>query len=303
MPGLRIDVWLPESEIAASLENSLAAGRLDERFFYWFPAGARAWIDLCASPAYRNAERATSILRTAAPELASGHRIPDRLCGLGCGDGRKDRLLLDAFEGRRPAFIAVDSSQLLLERAVAEAGAPARGLKLDLLDDGHLAALRGTGKTLYTVLGNTFGALDPRRFPRRIVPLLGPDDRLLVDGERFAGEETLRGYDHPDNRRFAFAPLAALGVGAADGDLRFGVRSDGDGLHAVTKEFVARRDLELALAGRPLRRLRAGERVRMSDSVKYGDGVLRRLLNAAGLAVEREWTGADGRFSLLLARR
>src|SRR5439155_24607772 len=46
--------------------------------------------------------------------------------------------------------------------------------------------------------------------------LLRPGDLLLVDGELYAGDATMAGYDNPLNRRFAWAPLHAVGVQAKD---------------------------------------------------------------------------------------
>ena len=228
------------------------------------------------------------------------------LCGLGCGEGSKDRVLLDAFS--HPLYMGADFSQGLLEMALACAAPSARavqGFKLDIGSDQHLAALaaavRQSGHcAVYTVLGNTLGAFGPDRFPVRLRRLMRPEDRVLFDGEIFARDETLRGYDHPTNRRFAFAPLAALGLTDSDGELRFELRPGSNGLHEVVKHFVPARRLELKVAGRELC-LRQGEPLRMSSSLKYDEPAFFERIQRGGFRVEFSDKSDDGRFLLAAA--
>ncbi len=303
---LPISVLLTEHEIAAQFAESLARGYLGEQFFYWLPLSVEAWVALCRSPEYRNADRALTLLSRTAPRLAELWPAADTLCGLGCGEGSKDRVLLDAFP--HPLYIGGDFSQGLLELALACASPAARavhGFKLDIGSDQHLAAVaaavrESASSAIYTVLGNTLGAFDPDRFPARLRRLMRPEDRALFDGEIFAGDETLCGYDHPTNRRFAFAPLASLGLTESDGELRFELRSGAAGLHEVVKYFVPARDLELKVGGRELR-LRQGEPLRMSSSLKYDEHAFCKRIERGGFRIEFSDKSADGRFLLAAA--
>jgi uncharacterized SAM-dependent methyltransferase len=316
-------VLLTEQEIAADFRRALAAHFLDEKFFYWLPLSVAAWVELAsaAQQDYRNASRALRLIETSAPEVARRWPHVKSLCGIGCGEGSKDEFLLTAFRAaRRPLdYLAADFSHGLVEmacvRAVNAAAAcpdPAAaeqrvsGMKLDVMRDEQLrtlvAAARAAGPRLYSVLGNTIGAFEPAAFPARLRALLGPDDRVLLDGELFAGSETLRGYDNPVNRRFAFAPLASLGLeDGRDGDLIFELRPPRSGVHELAKFFVARRDLELDLAGYRFR-LATGERLMMSGSMKFERDAFLRLIESAGFAVELLRESDDGRFLLAGAR-
>jgi len=301
---LPVTVLLSEQEIARQFADALAAGYLGEQFFYWLPLSVEAWVALCRSPEYRNADRALRLLSRAASRLAALWPAADTLCGLGCGDGSKDRILLDAF--RSPLYIGADFSQGLLELALLDAAPSARavrGFKLDIGADEQLsavgAAAHDSGRSaVFTVLGNTLGAFDADRFPARLRRLMRPEDRVLFDGEIFAGDETLRGYDHPTNRRFAFAPLASLGLTESDGELRFELRPGSAGLHEVVKYFVPARDLELNIAGRELH-LGQGEPLRMSSSLKYDEPALRERVERGGFRVEFSEKSDDGRFLLI----
>jgi uncharacterized SAM-dependent methyltransferase len=301
-----VEIILREQEIAGELAEAFRSRFLDERFFYWLPSSVQAWVELCSAAEYRNANRALRLLEQAAPSLPARWPQMKTLCGVGCGEGSKDRVLLDGYaaKGAPLDYVAADFSQALIELAL-EAAAPAaralRGVKLDVMRDGHLAELAGEGPSIYSVLGNTLGAFDPAKFPARLRPILGLGDRALFDGELFAGEETLRGYDNPANRRFAFAPLAGLGLTESDGELRFELAPGAVGLYEVSKHFVARRDLRLAIGGSQIA-VAAGEKLRMSSSIKYADeSVLASLIEAGGFRVEQVWKSPDGSFILAAA--
>jgi len=307
-PDLRIHILLREEEIARDFAAALDRKFLDEKFFYWLPNSAQAWIDLCSSSAYRNADRALGLLQRESATLSELARGVERHCGIGCGDGSKDAVLLKAFP-RAPAYIGADFSQTLLEIAVtrcAPLAGSATGIKLDVFRDEHLSYLAkagsagsaGRGSSMYAVLGNTLGAFAPDQFPARLRRIMQPSDWALLDGEIFAGEETLRGYDNPENRRFAFAPLASLGLeDERDGTLRFQQQVGEGGLHHVIKFFEASRSINFNIAGRRIQ-MAGGERLRMSSSIKYDEATFRRLLEAGGFAIRHFARSDDQRFVL-----
>ena len=304
---------LREEQIAAEFAAALERRFLDEKFFYWLPPSVAAWCDLCNAPAYRNANRALTLLRREAPRLAQIARNASAICGLGCGEGSKDEIILQAFAAQKRAagYVAADFSQALIERALDRCAAHAQkqiGVKLDEFLEEHLAQLAklaqqtADGSIIYSVLGNTFGAFDPHDFPRRLWKIMRPADWALVDGEIFAGEETLAGYDHPDNRRFAFAPLAALGAEEGrDGALRFELRAGSDGVHEVVKYFEPGRDLEIRYGGGEIH-LPRGQRLRMSSSLKYDEPRFLELAQAKVFSLAHFAKSDDGRFMLALLK-
>ena len=306
-----IQVLLTETAIADEFVASFQTRRLEEKFFYWFPLSVRAWLALCADGAYRNFVRSRSLIARSAADLARYTPAGAvEVLSLGAGQGDKDLILLEALrdEGRDVAYRPVDASQGLLELAchgALAAGFPAQGVKADVARSDHLAALAavpGTPPRLVMMLGNTLGAFDPPTAARALRDLLRPADLLLVDGEVYAGGETVAGYDNPLNRRFAWAPLHAVGIGEEDGDLRFEVREDARlaGLYPLAKYFDARRDVAARLGGETLA-LPAGERVEMNHSYKYATDTFMRILTEAGLAARWRGSSDDGRFLMVLA--
>lgn len=311
----QIDVLLSEDRLAEEFLAALDRRYLPEKFFYWFPLSVKAWLDLCreAQP-YRNHARSFELVSRHAAEIAG--RLPGsslEVVSLGAGQGDKDLLCLEAIRdgGRAAIYRPVDSSQALLEMAVeraAGAGFTARGLKADLADPRTVEALSAPADRprLYLVLGNTLGAIDPLEFLSILKSLVRPEDRLLLDAEIFNPRDTLPGYDNPVNRRFAFAPLASVGVEEGrDGTLEFAIRPDARraGLHPVAKRFRALRPLRIPVAGRWIA-VEDAEEIAMSSSWKYSRPAFLEILgDAGGFRSLGEYLSRDERFLLVLVAR
>ena len=306
-----VHTLLTENALADEFVSSFVARRLDEKFFYWFPLSVRAWLALCSDGAYRNFVRSRSLIARSANDLADFVASASlEVVSLGSGQGDKDLLLLEAFaaHGRRLRYIPVDASQALLEMACGgalAAGIWSQGIKADFVRPDHLAALAPAPDApprLLLLLGNTLGAFDPIKEARALRSLLRPGDTLLVDGEIYAGEQTVAGYDNPLNRGFAWAPLHSVGIGESDGAIVFEDEVDDrlPGLHPLRKHFEAVRDVTARVGGESLA-IHAGERLAMNHSYKYDAPTFLQLLSEAGLAVRWHGASEDARFQMVLA--
>ncbi len=310
---LEIEVLLTENQLTEDFLSALKQRYLPEKFFYWFPLSVKAWLDLCQSAQpYKNFSRSYQLVSRHASEIADRClSARTELVALGAGQGDKDLLVLQALHGRGKSlrYRPIDSSQALLEMAVqraGEAGFQARGLKADLEDAetaGFLAASADEPR-LYLLLGNSLGIIDPVRFLTTLREVLRREDLLLIDGEIYSPEATLQGYDNPINRRFAFAPLASVGLEEGrDGDLIFQSQSDArlEGLHMIAKYFRPGRHLKMCLAGQAVE-LEAGEKVTMNSSWKYSSAAFRKLVRrSGGFEPLGEYASEDERFLMMLA--
>ena len=308
---IAIHALLTETDLADEFVAAFRARRFAEKFFYWFPLSVRAWLALCSDGAYRNYVRSRSLIAQSADDLARlVHPGPLEVMSLGSGQGDKDLLLINALQahGVRVSYLPVDTSQALLELAcqgAVGAGLPVQGIKADFTRPDHLAALAADSHTpprLVLLLGNTLGAFDPLAAARQLRALLRPHDLLLVDGEIYAAQHTVAGYDNPLNRRFAWAPLVAVGITEQDGELVFedGVDARLPGLHPLAKHFRAARDVVAQVGGESLM-LSAGERLEMNHSYKYDADTFQRILAGAGLAARWRGLSDDARFLMVLA--
>jgi uncharacterized SAM-dependent methyltransferase len=185
------------------------------------------------------------------------------------------------------------------------AGIPHHGIKADLTNPKHLAALRARNETLprlLLLLGNSLGAFDAPAMLGALRALMRDGDLLLVDGEIGHDRETLAGYDNPTNRAFALAPLLSIGLTESDGRLGFEALDDlRPGLHRLGKSFELVKDVQLTMAGLPLA-FRAGERITMSHSGKYSREGFEALIADHRLSTVQEWTSEDGRFVMMLVK-
>jgi uncharacterized SAM-dependent methyltransferase len=308
---ISIQALLTENALAAEFVSAFQARRLPEKFFYWFPLSVRAWLALCSDGAYRNFVRSRSLIARSRAELARLFPVaPLGVVSLGAGQGDKDLLLLEALRerGARVSYVPVDTSQALLEMACGgalSAGFPAQGIKADFTNPTQLQALTAEPEApprLLLLIGNTLGAFDPIAQARDLARLLRPGDALLLDGELYAGDATVAGYDNPLNRRFAWAPLNAVGIRDSDGELVFEAADDArrPGLHLIPKHFRAGRDVEALLGGEALR-LARGEQLAMNHSYKYAPETFLGILSDAGLSVRWRATSDDQRFLMALA--
>ncbi len=310
MNPIEIASLLTEREIADGLAAALARRELPELASYWSPLSVRAWLDLCKDGAYRNFIRSHGLIEAHAAEIAAEVRSsPLDVVSLGSGQGDKDLILLEALRaaGRAPTYRPMDASLSLLEIACAralDAGYPCAGVKGDFARAEHLAtidALRADRPALWLLVGNTLGAFDPLALARALRARVRAGDALLLDAEIYDPAATIVGYDNPDNRRFAFAPLASLGIGPEDGALSFEPLEDAalPGFFRLVKRFEPSRDLRLSVGGEEFV-LRAGERLHMGHSGKFSEEGFRAVLGRAGFAPRSSWRSADARFVMTL---
>jgi uncharacterized SAM-dependent methyltransferase len=307
---MKIDVVLTESEIVQELTEAVEARDLPEKFFYWSPLPVRAWLARAADPAWGGLHRCWKELAAKTKWLLEPYaeRLP--VISFGAGDGSTDRLLLDVvqYAGHELKYYPVDASQALLEMACAGAedlDIETAGIKADISSPMHLVFASDAAESpkLLLMSGNTLGGFDPLDHIKHIAQCLHGDDRLILDAEIY---QTNGSAPRADTLlQFAFAPLAALGVSADDGEVRFEHKRDKSiaGLQVTAAHFRPGRDLRILTPGREVL-VERGEHINLNFSYTFTPEAFHELLTErAGLRILEEISSQDGKYLLAVCAR
>ena len=260
---MKVEVLLTEAEIAHEFAESMQARDLPEKFFYWLPLSATAWLGNSAEAA-----NTWGVIGERITDITSHIEKTVPVISYGAGDGKRDMALLNklARGGKDIQYFPVDASQTLLEMACAAAedvDIEVTGIKADISSRMHLllAADAAESPRLFLMAGNTLGGFDPLEQIKIIAESLRAGDRLVIDGA-LVNDNALAAASSEAGRQFAFAPLSSIGVKEEEGELKFDQKSDArhEGLHLITKYFHALQDLRVTISGQEFT-LARGERI------------------------------------------
>jgi uncharacterized SAM-dependent methyltransferase len=308
---MKVEVLLMEREIAHEFAESLAARDLPEKFFYWSAAATANWLMLLQEPWYDDLRELWKHTAERAPSVAGHLEGPVSVISFGAGSGWSDRLFMAALlkAGRELRYFPVDASQILLEQACdggEDDDIDTLGIKADVSSPTHLvlAADAAEGGKVFLMSGNTLGSFDPLDQIRHVAECMSPQDRLVVDAMLYS-PDLAAALDTPAHRRFAFGPLATIGVGEDDGEVKFEWKTDErhSGLWLLTRRFKAERDLVLH-GGGPQVELARGERIYLNFEYLYSAEAFQWVVEARGkLNVRERIMSPDGRFAAWICSR
>lgn len=310
---MKVEVVLTEADIAQEFAEAIEARDLPEKFFFWFPRSALAWITLVErAELYGGLWDTWKEIAATAPALARHFHGRAPVISFGAGDGLRDRMLMKALKdaGCEPLYFPVDASQTMLELACGGADdedIATTGIKADISSPVHLiyAADAAEPPRLFILSGNTMGSFDPLAEIRYVAQCMKPEDRLIVDGEVYDAKVTMERRDNPAARKFLAAMLASIGIGEAEGEIRFDHKTDSrhEGLHLITRYFRAARDLSATVAGEEFS-LERGERIGMNFQYTYTPDAFHWLVaEHGGLEIEHQYSSPDGRFLTAICKR
>ncbi len=307
-----LDAAAPEREAAAALTARPA--RVPPKFFY-DALGSRLFDAITELPEYYPTRTEAAILATHRAEIAAAvHAAVGRgatMVDLGAGSCAKAANLFDAFAPAR--YVAVDISADFLREALQrlQDRHPAMelvGVGLDFSTRLALPAELGGGPALVFYPGSSIGNFAPDAALRllREAHAAAAGGALLIGVDRVKPSAVLEAaYDD------------ALGVTAAFNlnllrNLNRLLGSDfepRDWRHVALFDRAASR-IEMHLEARHAltvrwpggeRRFEAGERMHTEDSYKWVPADFEALLRDAGFRQVRQWSDAQGWFSVMLA--
>lgn len=325
MPTARVTIdssQFPEN-VRRDLLDSLRSRRINHKFHYDSHKQTQKWLVLhqAVAPSRNDADCARVY---DAGFAAAARRIPAgavHLIGLGCGGGQKDARLLRLLreQGREASYTPSDVSvaMTLVARMAALTVISADAihpLVCDLASADELCAtLDAQGRT-GTRLVTFFGMIpnfEPRLILSRLAAALRPEDWLLFSANLAPGVDYAAGlkkilpqYDNALTRDWLLTFLLDLGVERTDGELRFTIETDPDGLDlqrvAANFHFTRTRSIEL---DSERFEFAAGESVRLFFSYRHTPDRVRALLQGQGITVREEWITASGEEGVFLCQR
>ncbi|WP_327752486.1 L-histidine N(alpha)-methyltransferase [Sphingobium sp. SJ10-10] len=281
----------------------------------WFydRRGSELFEAITDLPEYYPTRTETALLERHGPDFAQAIGTGRAVVEFGAGSSRKTPHLLRAVDPA--AYVPIDISGDFLRAASAELASAFPGLPvLPVVGDfnGELAlpaAIDGLPR-LGFFPGSTIGNMEPDAavdLLRAMWRLLGEEAMLLIGMDRIKDRDRLiSAYDDAAGVTAAFnLNLIARINRELEGDLPL----DGFVHRAIWNDDKARIEMHLE-AVRPLHfhvagqcfRMAADETIHTESSHKYGARDERLLLRAGGWEPVREWSDADGLFSLILAQ-
>ena len=307
---MKIEVLLTEVEIAQEFSESMEARDIPEKFFYWFPLSAHAWLTLARDPVYEGLQKAWFTIAGRVHRVVEHFGSTVSVISFGAGEGSKDRMILEPLlkNSRDLRYFPVDASQALLEAACSAAEdqeIETLGIKADISSPVHLVLASDASESpkLLLVAGNTLGSFDPLDQIRHVAQCMHAGDRLIIDAEVYDPNSSAKSQSDA-MRQFAFAPLASIGVTQEDGEISFEQKRDDrhEGLYMMTRRFHADRDTRATVSGKEIV-MERGERVSMNFQYAYTQDAFHWLLELAQLKILDEVLSADGRFAVAVCSR
>lgn len=319
-PRVRIEVLVDEGDRRAALHDATFWGlraipKQVPSIWLYDERGSRIFDEITRLPEYYPTGRERELLLAHASEIAALAGA-GTLVELGSGTSEKTRLLLDALadEGSLQRFVPLDvSEEVLVASAYAIAGAyPSLHVHAVVGDfERHLSAVPDGDRKLVAFLGSTIGNLQPEaraRFFGAVATALGDDGALLLGLDLVKDPARIEAAYNDSagvSERFQRNALAHLDreLGSSFARARLSYMAD----WAPEHEWV---DLGFRSAAAQVVRVPAlgvdvrfdeGEPLRIEVSSKFRREGVEDELEAAGLALERWWTDADGDFALALA--
>jgi len=281
----------------------------------WFydRRGSELFEEITRLPEYYLTRTETALLEAHCPEVARIAGTGAAIVEFGSGASVKTRILLRSADPS--AYVPIDISGDFLRDAAAEIAAEFPRVAVYPVEGDFMraialpAAVAGVPKLGFfpgSTIGNMVAGTSVDLL-RAMKATLGVGAWLLIGMDRVKDPaELLRAYDDPGGVTAAFnmnlierinrelggdVPLDAFRHKVVWNDER----------SRIEMHLEAVRDVRFGVDGLRFA-MKAGETIHTENSHKYGARDARFMLHAGGWAIEREWSDAEARFSIFLAR-
>ncbi|HSG88459.1 MAG TPA: L-histidine N(alpha)-methyltransferase [Pseudomonadales bacterium] len=282
--------------------------RISPKFFY-DERGSELFEAITQQPEYYPTRTEIGILQESLDEICDVLGRGTLLVEYGSGSSRKIRLLL---EGLRPrAYMPIDISRDHLHDAALRLASDYDWLEVHAVCADYSESLalpwRPPGVAVSAFFpGSSIGNFErdaAGRFLSRVHETLGPAGRFLVGVDRRKSRARVeQAYNDADGvtaafNRNALVHLQSVLGGDVDADAFEHRAFYDEDAGRIEMHLVARSALRFRLGDTEVQ-MRAGESLHTENSYKYAPEEFRTLADRNGFDVLREWTDAEGLFSV-----
>jgi hypothetical protein len=306
-----------QDELEARLRESLERRELPDYFLYLGDRGVMRWLELDRSAEFSIASRLTNLLRAHLPRILTHLPKSLDLVSIGCGAGRKERLLLDALLRQRSVrYLPVDVSSRMVDVAlnmVADLDIDKIGL-VGLFEDLPRLRAHWRSPVLLCMLGNSVCNHEPDDLMSTVYSVFEERDYFLFDCHLFsANAESVdrwrvafeRAYHSELNVRFNIGPLTDRGLQPSDCDFSLElapVETPFGGAFLTRKTITIVSDGSVEVAGSRVE-LGAGDTLNMGFTYKFRHSQVQGFAQRHNLTTVDESVSRDGENLLVLARK
>jgi L-histidine N-alpha-methyltransferase len=281
----------------------------------WFydRRGSELFEEITRLPEYYLTRTETALLEAHAPEVAGIAGGGDALVEFGSGASTKTRIVIRAV--RPSAYVPIDISGEFLRDAAAEIAGEFPDVAVHPLEGDFMRTIAlpptvaAAGKLGFfpgSTIGNMVAGTSVDLL-RAMKATLGTGAWLLLGLDRAKDPaELVRAYDDPQGVTAAFNLNLIERINRElDGDIPVEAFRHkivwNEARSRIEMHLEAVRDVRFGVDGLGFT-MKGGETIHTENSHKYGIRDARFMLHAGGWTIEREWSDADERFTIMLAR-
>ncbi len=279
---------LNKKQLEISLTEHLKKRELPDKFLYTGISGAGNWLKLESSNDFTVASSLTTFLNENKEAIINELPEEFNIVSIGCGDAKKEKVLLKACREKDVTCHLVDVSLEMLEAGMTnmqQNGYECRGFAAEI-DQLETLNKYWRHPVVLCLLGNNFCNYEPDYIFELMENNLKKGDYFLFDCETFTEdflennrlEKIKRAYRCSTNIQFNLSPLINLGISTEDIEFQLDLVPEGEKKSFKTrKQIKIKNDCSASLNGEKII-FKKGEKIRMGFTYKYDPKWLRIFL-------------------------
>lgn len=296
-----------------SLEGNTRVWNIaDSKLWYLRPEQAQAFLDLEMEETYKRdvTQKEIGLINENLNEIIGKFEgEPVNIIDIGCGDGRKAKILIEEFNHGNVRYCPIDISSYMVDKAIRNISALGKVDEVvefqwnisDFENIENVSNLLRQGKykrNLFLLLGNTLGNFEINELLYEIRSAMNSGDYLLIGNglDNRNPSEILKSYETESFNNFSVHPVRQLGL--SSDEIEFGVRFQNSRIESYY-EIKVRKEIKFLDKSLILEK---GDRIIVIVSYKYSKGDFMSFLNLYFDEVTTR-VSRDGLYALALCKK